>query len=411
MSSDTYLFRDIDSRTIFEKPDYREFDAPSRGEGSDTGAPNIDLKSGKYLKIWQGPNHPGITGNMSLELTVEGDTVVEARTHVGYLHRGFEKLMERRTFIQNFPLVCRICVPEPDFNEYLYAATVEELAGIDVPPKANWLRILTLEMARLTSFLQWIGGQAGSFGMGTIGQWSMVHRDYILDLFEELSGGRIYHMYIIPGGVRADVPQGFYGRLESVLQKVEKLLGEIDLAMFSNAVFKSRAKGLGVITPDMIDRYGITGPNARAAGVARDIRKDAPYLGYDELDFDIVTETESDAYARARVRFREMHQAISLIRQIAARIPAEGDIHTKLPNVLHWKIAPGQTYRRAECTRGEYGYFLVADGTGYPRRVYVRGPSYTHAMVVLEKLAVGANIADVAGLMVSLHTYPPEIER
>ena len=111
---------------------------------------------------------------MSLELTVEGDTVVEARTHVGYLHRGFEKLMERRTFIQNFPLVCRICVPEPDFNEYLYAATVEELAGIEVPEKANWLRILTLEMARLTSFLQWIGGQAGAFGMGTIGQWSMV---------------------------------------------------------------------------------------------------------------------------------------------------------------------------------------------------------------------------------------------
>ncbi len=411
MSTYTHLFRDIDSREIYEKPTYREFDAPDRNEGSDTGAPRIDLESGKYLKLWQGPNHPGITGNMSLELTVEGDTVVECRTHVGYLHRGFEKLMERRTFIQNFPLVCRICVPEPDFNEYLYAATVEELAGIEVPEKANWIRLLTLEMARLTSFLQWIGGQAGSFGMGTIGQWTMVHRDYILDLFEELSGGRIYHMYIIPGGVRADLPEGFRDRLEAVLATVEKLLGEIDLAMFSNAVFKSRAKGLGVITPDMIDRYGITGPNARAAGVARDIRKDAPYLGYDQLDFDIVTETESDAYARARVRFREMYQAISLIRQIADRIPAEGAIHTRLPNVLHWKIPPGQTYRRAECTRGEYGYFLVADGTGYPRRVYVRGPSYTHAMVVLEKLAVGTNIADVAGLMVSLHTYPPEIER
>lgn len=411
MSTDTKLFRDIDSRATFEKPSYREFDAHDRDQGSDTGAPALDLSSGKYMKIWQGPNHPGITGNMSLELTLEGDTVVECRTHVGYLHRGFEKLMERRTYIQNFPLVCRICVPEPDFNEYLYAAGVEELAGIEVPEKANRLRILTLEMARLTSFLQWIGGQTGAFGMGTIGQWTMVHRDYILDLFEELTGGRIYHMYIIPGGVRADLPAGFKERLEGVLTKVEKLLGEIDLAMFSNAVFKSRAKGLGVIDPEMIDRYGITGPNARAAGFARDTRKDEPYLGYDELDFDVVTHTDSDAYARAWVRFQEMYQALSLIRQIAARIPEDGEIHTKLPNVLHWKIEPGQTYRRAECTRGEYGYFLVADGTGYPRRVYVRGPSYTHAMVVLEKLAVGTNIADIAGLMVSLHTYPPEIER
>lgn len=411
MNKDTTLFRDIDSRASFEKPDYREFDAFDRDSGSDTGAPKLDMDSGRYMKIWQGPNHPGITGNMSLELTVEGDTVVECRTHVGYLHRGFEKLMERRTFIQNFPLVCRICVPEPDFNEYLYAATVEELAGIEVPDKANWLRILTLEMARLTSFLQWIGGQLGAFGMGTVGQWTTVHRDYILDLFEELTGGRIYHMYIIPGGVRADLPEGFKERLEAVLQKVEKLLGEIDLAMFSNAVFKSRAKGLGVIPRDMIDRYGITGPNARAAGFTRDTRKDEPYLGYDELDFEVVTHTDSDAYARAWVRFQEMYQSVSLIRQIAGRIGEGGEIHTKLPNVLHWKIEPGQTYRRAECTRGEYGYFLVTDGTGYPRRVYVRGPSYTHAMAVLERLAVGTNIADVAGLMVSLHTYPPEIER
>jgi len=404
---DRNLIKEFDTRYIPEP------NPPAPHEAADPWTPkrDIDLTSGKYVKLWQGPNHPGITGNMSLELTLSGDEIVDCKTHVGYLHRGFEKLMERRTYIQNFPIVCRICVPEPDFNEYLYAAATEELAGITVPEKANWLRLLTLEMARLASFLMWIGGQAGAFGMGTLGQWTVTHRDYILDLFEELTGGRIYHMYIIPGGVRGDLPDGFDSRLRTVLNKVERLLGEIDLVLMNNAVFKSRAKGLGVITRDMIDAYGITGPNARAAGLARDTRKDQPYLGYDQLDFEVVTTEHSDAYNRTWVRLQEMHQSISLIRQILEKIPPEGEFHTMLPNVLHWKVPAGETYLRAECTRGEYGYYMVADGTIKPRRVYVRGPSYTHAIAVMERLAIGTNIADIAGLMVSLHTYPPEVER
>ena len=375
------------------------------------GKAQFDLDSQKFVKVWQGPQHPGVTGNMSLEIILSGDEVVDLKTHVGYLHRGFEKLMERRKYIQCFPLVCRICVPEPDFNEYLFAAGAEELAEIEIPEQAVWLRALTLEMARLASFLMWIGGQAGAFGLGTVGQWAVTHRDYMLDLFEELSGGRIYHMYIIPGGVRNKVPKDFRAHMESVLQKVESLLKDIEIVMFHNAVFKARAKGLGVITPDMIDRYGITGPNQRAAGVKRDIRKDSPYLIYDQLDFDVITATESDAYARAQVRYHEMWQSIDLIRQMMKKLPENDDYHTQLPNVLHWKVPAGQTYHRAECTRGEYGFYMVSDGTEYPRRIYVRGPSYTHAVALFEKMAVGANLADVAGLMVSLHTYPPEIER
>ena len=375
------------------------------------GKSQYDLYSGKYLKQWQGPQHPGITGNMSLELITCGDQVVECRTHVGYLHRGFEKLMERRKYIQCFPLVCRICVPEPDFNEYLFASCLEELAGVTIPERAVWIRTLNLEMARLTSFLMWLGGQAGAFGMGTIGQWTVTMRDYMLDLFEELSGGRIYHMYIIPGGVRADIPGGYFGRVEATLQKIEKVLEDIELALFHNYVFKKRAKGLGYIDPAMVDLYGITGPNARASGIARDIRQDTPYLIYYHLDFSTITAEAGDAYARTRVRFEEMLQSIDLIRQMMRRMPSEGPFFTKLPNVLHWKVPAGQTYQRAECTRGEYGFFMVSDGTEYPRRVAVRGPSYTHAVTVMERLAVGVNISDVAGLMVSLHTNPPEVER
>lgn len=375
------------------------------------GTLDIDLTSGKYLKLWQGPQHPGITGNMSVELTVCGDEVVEGRTHVGYLHRGFEKLMERRTFIQVFPIVCRVCVPEPDFNEYCYAAAVEELAGIEAPEMARWIRTLILEMGRMNSYMMYLGGQSGAFGLGVIGQWTTYARDLMLDRFEELTGARIYHMFILPGGVRDRLPDGFAQRMEETLVEIEGIMREVHEVMFHNAVFKKRAIGLGHIDPAWLDPYGITGPNARAAGVPHDVRRDHPYLVYPELDFEPVTATESDVYARADVRRRDVLVSIDLIRQILAKMPKDGPVMAKLPNVLHWKIPRGETYIRGECSRGEYGYYLVTDGSGYPRRINVRGPSYTHAMALLEKMIVNVNISDVAALMVSLHTYPPEIER
>ncbi len=375
------------------------------------GTLDIDLTSGKYLKLWQGPQHPGITGNMSVELTICGDEVVEGITHVGYLHRGFEKLMERRTFIQCFPIVCRICVPEPDFNEYCYAAAIEELAGIKVPERADWIRTLILEMGRINSYMMFLGGQAGAFGLGVIGQWSTYVRDLMLDRFEELTGARIYHMFILPGGVRDDLPEGFGKRMEETLQEIESTLKDIRDVMFHNAVFKKRTVGLGYIDPSWIEPYGVTGPTARAAGVPLDVRSNQPYLVYPQLDFEPVTGNDSDVYTRADVRFRDVTMSIDLVRQILARMPVNGPVMADIPNVLHWKIPRGETYIRGECSRGEYGYYLVTDGSGYPRRVNVRGPSYTHAMSLLEKMLVNINIADVAGLMVSLHTYPPEIER
>ena len=375
------------------------------------GKLEIDLETGKYLKLWQGPNHPGITGNMSVELTVCGDEVVEGKTHVGYLHRGFEKLMERRTFIQVFPIVCRVCVPEPDFNEYCYAAAVEELAGIEVPEMAKWIRTLILEMGRFNSYMMYMGGQSGSLGLGIVGQWLTYVRDIMLDRFEELTGARIYHMFILPGGVRAHLPDGFAGRMEEVLKTAERYLDDTEKVMFRNAVFKRRTQGVGVIDPKLFEPYGVTGPNARAGGVAKDVRKDAPYLIYDQLDFAVQTAEVSDIYNRADVRFRDIKQSISLIRQILEKMPKTGAVMAKIPNVLHWQIPRGETYIKGECSRGEYGYYLVTDGSGYPRRVNVRGPSYTHAMALLEHLIPGTNISDVAALMVSLHTYPPEIER
>lgn len=371
----------------------------------------VDLSSHKYLKMWQGPNHPGITGNMSLELTIDGDEVVESKTHVGYLHRGFEKLFERRRYIQCFPTCVRMCVPEPDTNEYNLARGTEELGNIEVPEMANWLRMLVLEMARLQVLLRMVPGQAGTMGSGLAMQWGMYHRELILDRMEELTGARIYHMYILPGGVRGLLPDGFKVRLEENLSKIDDYINDVDRLIFNNYVFKKRTVGTAVIPRDWVDHYGITGPVARAAGVKRDVRKDYPYLYYNQLDFDYNTTTDSDVFSRFMVRRLDLETTVDLLRQIMAKMPEKGDIKAPTPNVLHWKIPRGETYVRCESSRGEYGFYMVADGTEYPRRINLRGPSYTHAISVLEKLLVGANISDVSAIMVSLATCPPEIER
>lgn len=388
------------------KPDRDHFP-----EMDNEGKNIVDLDSQKYLKIWQGPNHPGVTGNMSLELTISGDEIMESKTHVGYLHRGFEKLFERRRYIQCFPTCVRMCVPEPDTNEYNLAVGTEELGNIEVPEMANWLRMLVLEMSRLQVLLRMVPGQAATMGLGLGAQWGMYYRELILDRFEELTGGRIYHMYILPGGVRGVLPNGFKGRLLENLEKIEGFIKDIDKLIFNNAVFKKRTIGTGFIPEDWIDKYGIVGPVARAAGYERDVRKDYPYLYYDQLDFDYNIEKDSDVFARFKVRKKDLETTISLLRQILDKMPSNGQIKAKTPNVLHWKIPKGETYVRCESSRGEYGFYMVADGTEYPRRINLRGPSYTHAVSVLEDLLVNANISDVSPIMVSLATCPPEIER
>ncbi len=396
-----------EQKNIFNRqPDRSKYPAKKKN-----GKLDIDLSSGKFVKLWHGPNHPGVTGNMAIELTLSGDEIVDAKTHVGYLHRGFEKLMERRLWIQCFPTCIRMCVAEPDYNEYLLAKSAEELSGIEVPEMAEWLRTLVLEMARLQSLLRTVPGQAGTLSLGIGVQWGVYLRDLVLDLFEELTGGRVYHMYIIPGGVRGLLPDGFKKRMEDVLVKIDEFVKNIENLMFNNIVFKKRTKGVGYIKPSWVNKYGIVGPNARAAGFKRDVRKDYPYLAYDKLDFDITHETDSDIFARSMIRKKELVLTLDLIRQIMAKMPKKGDIKAQTPNVLHWKIPAGETYVRSESSRGEYGFYTVSDGSTKPRRINLRGPSYTHAVVLLEKLLINANIADVHSIMVSLQTCPPEIER
>jgi len=376
------------------------------------GKPAVELDSGKYVKMWQGPQHPGITGNMSVELTVCGDEIVEAKTHVGYLHRGFEKLMERRKYVQCFPICVRICVPEPDINEYCLATATEELAGIEIPETAKWIRAIQMEMAKLANTLVNVGGQAATMGMGVASQWQLQNREYLLDRFEELTGARVYHMHTIPGGVRSLLPDGFEKRMLWSLNEIEENMEQLERVMFNNTVFKKRTKGVAIIEPEWVDEYGLVGSNARAAGIARDVRKDNPYLIYDKLDFDMIVGKTSDIYTRTRLRYKEILLSIDLIRQMLAKMPkGKQEFMAKIPNALHWSIPAGETYVKMESSRGEFGYYMVSDGSMYPRRIHTRGPAYTTGIPFLEKLLVGSYHADVSAIMVSLQICPPEIER
>ena len=359
-----------------------------------------------------GPNHPGIEGNYAFKVKLEGDIVVAARADAGYLHRGFEKLMEGRLWMQNISLVPRICVPDPVPMEVCYSMGVEALGGLQVPERAQWLRVMQLEMSRIAAHLFFFGGHAATTGMYTPMFWGIADRDLILDRFEELTGGRVYHMYNVPGGVRQDLPEGYLERLSALLDYLESRQTDYDNLFFTNRVFVHRARGVGALDQKHALEWGVTGPNLRACGLAFDVRRDEPYLIYDQLDFEIPTEAGGDALARTLVRRREMVQSIRILRQVVERLAhMEGPIRCPIPNPLAWNLPKGESYTRVESSKGELAYYIVSSGGPKPYRVHVRGPSQMHAVQVLEHLAIGSRLEDIAQIMFSLDACPPEVDR
>ena len=372
--------------------------------------PGANAPENREYNMFIGPNHPGIEGNFALKLVVEGDTIVKAKTEAGFLHRGFEKLMEERLFIQNIAIVARICVPDPDPNEENYARAIETIAGIEVPRRAQFIRVLVLELSRIASHLFTFGGHAGTIGLYTMPNWSISDRDRVLELFEELTGGRVYHIYNMPGGVRRDLPAGFKERVLGVMDYLEGRFAEYDDLFFNNKLLLTRAIGIGVLPRDKALEWGATGPDLRAAGFAHDVRKDDPYEVYSELDFEVPTEEASDAYSRLMVRRREIEQSISIVRQVLDRMPG-GLVWNRQPNPLKWRVPAGDAYVRTESSKGEYAYYMVSDGGTRPYRVHVRGASVTHGVHILEHMLVGARIEDASQIMFSMDACPPEVDR
>jgi len=364
----------------------------------------------RELELYFGPQHLGMVGNFSITLKVEGDRILKATANPGYLHRGFEKLMEGRSWIQNFPMVCRINVVEPDHMEMVYAMAVEKLAGIEVPERAQFVRSIYLELARVGSHLFGLWAYANMLGFDTVSNWAMYHRDLVLDLFEELTGARVYHIYIWPGGVRRDFPEGFTDRMVSTLHAIGGCVPDYDTTFFNNRGFQERAKGIGVVSREEAVAMGGTGQVIRATGMKYDVRKVDPYAAYDKVPWEIHTREDGDAYSRIWIVRDEMIESVHMIFNLIDAMP-EGEVYNRVPNPLRWKIPAGEAYVRCESSRGELGLYLVSDGGEKPYRVHFRTPSYSHGLTMLEKALEGANIADVGNIMISLYVVAPEIDR
>lgn len=312
--------------------------------------------------------------------------------------------------MQNFPLVCRLNVMDPDPNEVLYAMAVEDLAGLEVPERAQYIRTIVLELSRISSHLFWMWGFGNLLGFDTLGQWAMGERDYVLDLFEMLTGGRVYHTYIWPGGVRRDLPSGFAEKTLQVLEHIETMLPEYDNLFFNNRIFADRTKGVAVLGREDAVGLGVTGPNLRATGVEVDVRKDEPYAAYADCDFDVPTAADGDSYSRAIVIRMEVERSISIVREALQRMPS-GPAWTKTPNPFKWNVPAGETYVKVESARGETGFYLVSNGSDKPFRVHLRSPSYPTGILVLEKLLKDASLADVNHIILNLNIAAPEIDR
>ncbi|RLF41381.1 MAG: NADH-quinone oxidoreductase subunit D [Thermoplasmata archaeon] len=369
----------------------------------------IEQISAHEYEIFFGPAHPG-SGNFSVKLKVDGEKIISARADPGYLHRGFEKLMEYRTPIQNAVLSDRICVLEPLAWNLIHAEAVEELLGIDTPERAKYIRVVMAELSRIQSHIIWYGVMSIGMGFDTGFKIAFGYRDYILDLFEMITGGRVYPAgYICPGGVRRDFPKGAKENILKVLDKIDEM---IKLEEMENPAFLYRAKGIGVLALTDAQRLGATGPVLRASGMKTDIRKDDPYEVYDGFDFEVPVRKEGDVYARYYVGLEEIKQSIKIVKQALNELP-DGDFIVeafKKPK-LNLKIPEGEVYVRNEIARGEAGIHMVSDGGAKPYRVKVRGPSFLHMIPVLEFLLKGAQIADVPAIYWSLNGCPADLDR
>jgi len=359
--------------------------------------------------LYFGPAHPG-SGNFGVKLKIAGEIVASARADPGYLHRGFEKLMEYRVPIQNSVLSDRICVLEALNWNLIHAEAVEELLEIEPPERAKYIRVIMAELSRIQSHIIWFGVFSIGTGFDTGFKLAFGYRDYILDLFELVTGGRVYPAgYICPGGVRRDFPDGAIEKIAHVLDQIGRM---VRIEEMENPVLVARAKGIGILKLEDAIKLGATGPVLRASGLKTDVRKDEPYEVYDRFDFEVPVRKEGDAYARYLVGIEEIRQSVKIIKQALQQLPEGEVIAPKFRRIkLSTKIPEGDVYVRNEVARGEAGIYMVSDGGDKPYRVKIRGPSFLHMIPVLEHLLTGAQIADVPAIYWSLNVCPADLDR
>ena len=390
--------------------------------------------------INMGPQHPSTHGVLRLLLELDGETVITCKPIIGYLHTGIEKNTEYRTWMQGVTYVTRADYLSPFFNELGYCLAVEKLLGVEAPPRAQVIRVLMNELNRISSHLVWLATAGLELGAVSVMLYGFREREILMDVFEEVTGLRMNHAYIRIGGVIMDVPDIGITKMRAFLDEMPKRIDDYERILNDNPIWLERNAGVGVLGADRALELGVTGPVLRAAGVPSDLRKDMPYCGYETYDFEVVTRTEGDAYARYRIRLDEMRESMKIIAQCLERLEEPGPVMIEDPKIAwpaklsvgpdgigndpaylhhimeesmealihHFKmvtqgvqVPPGEVYQAVESPRGELGFYVVSNGEHRPYRVKIRDPSFVNLQATPD-MVEGSLIADAIASIASI---------
>ncbi|HCE59632.1 MAG TPA: NADH-quinone oxidoreductase subunit D [Wolbachia sp.] len=386
----------------------------------------------KTMTLNFGPQHPAAHGVLRLVLEMDGEVIERADPHIGLLHRGTEKLIEYKTYLQALPYFDRLDYVSPMSQEHAYSLCVEKLLKCEVPIRAQYLRVLFCELTRILNHLLNISSQALDVGAMTPLLWLFTEREKMLSFYERASGSRFHAAYIRPGGVAADIPDDLVEDIDKFMDEFPKLLDDLDGLLTENRIWKQRTVEIGAMSIEQALDWGFSGPLLRASGLAWDLRKSQPYEIYDQLDFDVPIGQNGDCYDRYLVRMAEVRQSISLIKQCIEKLP-KGPVKTEdrkispppreemkksMEALIHhfklysegYHVPKGEAYVAVEAPKGEFGVYIISDGTNRPYRCRIRAPGFAH-LQALDFMAKGHMIADVSAIIGSLDIVFGEIDR
>tara|TARA_B100001029_G_scaffold115750_1_gene95812 strand:- start:1439 stop:2617 length:1179 start_codon:yes stop_codon:yes gene_type:complete len=379
-----------------------------------------------------GPQHPAAHGVLRLVLEMDGEVIDRADPHIGLLHRGTEKLIENKTYLQAVPYFDRLDYVAPQNQEHAFALAVEKLADMEVPPRAQYIRVLYAEIGRILNHILNITAYAMDVGAMTPMLWAFEHREILMEFCERASGARLHMAYFRPGGVAQDIPAGLLDDISSWANEYPKMIDELEGLLTDNRIFKQRTVDVGIVSAEQANDWAFSGPNLRASGVAWDLRKSQPYDVYEKMDFDIPIGKNGDCYDRYLIRMYEMRESLKIIHQCVKEIPPgpistdnnkvtppsrEEMKHSMEALIHHFKlytegyhVPEGETYTAVEAPKGEFGVFLVSDGTNKPYRCKIRAPGFAH-LQALDMMSSGHMLADVVANIGSIDVVFGEIDR
>lgn len=360
-----------------------------------------------YMVINVGPQHPSTHGVLHFVITLNGETIMKLEPHLGYIHRSIEKMCESLSYRQFIYVTSRMDYLSSHINNHACCLCVEQGLQVEIPPRAQVIRVLMDELTRLASHLLWWGSMAMDIGALTPFFHAFREREAIIEIFEDTCGARLTMNYMVPGGVMTELHPDFQKKVKRALQMIKNKLPEYDELVTGNVIFQNRTKGVGYLSKEDAISYGVTGPTGRASGFACDVRKLYPYEVYDKLDFKEVLDHGGDSWARYVVRMEEIRQSVHIIEQLIDNIP-EGDLQAKTKAVI--KLPKGEFYSKVETARGELGVFIVSEGGNTPYRIKFRSPGFSN-LSALEHMIKGGKIGDFVAAMGSIDLVIPDIDR